>query len=165
MRKLRFVVVIMVVSLVSSMVHSSNQRRKVSVDEAEKLVLEALPLKTRHLPKFGLERYPEEKGYYFFSAMWAGEPNGSVIIGHYAVDPSTGDVWSATEECKEESTPALRKLQAKVRLRIGLSDSEYHKIKRKGPLCPKATSKQEGCPANNTVPCLSNDANRFALIP
>lgn len=61
--------------------------------------------------------------------------NCGSVIGNYAVDSSTGDVWSATE-CEEESTPELRKLQANVRLRIGLSDSEYHKIKRKGPVCP-----------------------------
>jgi hypothetical protein len=129
--------VIIVAILAPSIAHSANQPRVVSVDEAKNLVLEALPPKTRHLPKFGLDQYKDKyfPQFYFFSATWAGAPNGSSVIGNYAVDSSTGDVWSATE-CEEESTPELRKLQAKVRLRLGLSDSEYHKIKRKGPVCP-----------------------------
>jgi len=28
---------------------------------------------------------------------WAGTPNGSVVVGNYAVDPNTGDVFSATK--------------------------------------------------------------------
>jgi hypothetical protein len=58
-----------------------------------------------------------------------------VVIGNYAVDPSTGDVWSATSSCDELSTHALRRLQTKIRARIGLSDAEYKRIKSKGPLC------------------------------
>jgi hypothetical protein len=136
LRKKLCVSVIMVTTLVSSFVYSADRPRIVSLDEAKSLVLEALPLKTRQLPKFGLEVHLDQDSFYYVSAMWAGVPNGSVMIGNYAVDSRTGDVWSATTECEEESTPALRKLQAKVRLRIGLSDSEYHKINGKGPLCP-----------------------------
>jgi hypothetical protein len=127
----------MAVGLASSMVYSSTPRRLVSVDEAKDLVAAALPLTTRHLPKFGVDGQddPEFPQFYFLSAMWAGAPDGSAVIGHYYVDKSTGDVWSATAECEQESTPELRKLQGKIRLRIGLSGSEYHKIKRKGPFC------------------------------
>jgi hypothetical protein len=109
---------------------------RVSVEEAKKLVLAALPSSAKQLPKFGLEggRDPDSAGFYVFMAYWAGAPNGSVVIGHYAVDASTADVWNAVMACEELSTPALRKLQARVRSRIGLSDAEYRKRKRRCPL-------------------------------
>jgi hypothetical protein len=138
MKKTLCVSVIMFVTLVSSIVHSSTPRRPVSLDEAMDLVSAALPLETRRLPGFALDAgegatFPR---FYTVSVTWAGAPKGSMVIGFYYVDKSTGDVWNAGAECEELSTPALRELQAKVRLRIGLSDSEYHKIKKKGPLCP-----------------------------
>jgi hypothetical protein len=88
------------------------------------------------LPAFSLDQFQDKHfpEFYFFTAMWAGIPGGSAVIGHYAVDSSTGDVWSATV-CEEESTVDLRALQARIRRRIGLSDLEYQKVRRKGPLC------------------------------
>jgi hypothetical protein len=139
MKKTLCVSVIIFVTLVSNIVHSSTPPRAVSRDEAMDLVSAALPLETRRLPGFALDAgegsaFPH---FYTVSVTWAGPPyGGSVVIGFYFVDTSTGDVWNAVAECEELSTPALRKLQAKVRLRIGLSDSEYRKIKKKGPRCP-----------------------------
>lgn len=116
--------------------------RRVSVGEAKNLVLEALPRKARHLPSLSLEGGldPAYPGFYVISVMWAGAPDGSVVYGNYAVDASTGDVFDAVSECTEISTPSLRKLQAEIRSRIGLSDSEYHKIKSEGPLCQQNVS-------------------------
>jgi hypothetical protein len=127
--------VIAVLSLVTSGADAAGAPRVVSVREAEKLILEALPLQTRQLPSFSLERGTDDRGYYFFFAVWAGVPNGSTMIGGYAVDSATGDVFDAVSDCNELSTPALRKLQAQIRRRIGLSDAKYNKIKQKGPLC------------------------------
>jgi hypothetical protein len=58
----------------------------------------------------------------------------SVVAGHYAVDSLTGDVWNAVMACDELSTPALHKLQTKLRSRNGLSEAEYRKVKRTCPL-------------------------------
>jgi len=108
----------------------------ISVDEASKLVAAALPAKTRHLSHFGVDQYqdPSFPEFYFFMATWAGLPNGSAVIGNYAVDPATGDVWSAVQ-CVEETSATLRKRQAALRSLVGLDASEYKKIKKKGPLC------------------------------
>ena len=110
--------------------------RLVSGEDAKELVLAALPSKTKQLPKFELEggddpTYPQ---FYVFQAEWAGAPNGSMVIGHYAVDKTTADVWNAVMACEELSNPSVRKLQAKVRSRIGLSPAEYRKKKRRCPL-------------------------------
>jgi hypothetical protein len=124
-------------SLLTGLACSANRHRSVSVEEAKNLVFEALPKKARHLPSLSLEGGldPAYPGFYVISVMWAGAPNGSCVYGNYAVDSSTGDVFDAVSECAEISTPSLRKLQAKIRSLIGLSDSEYHKIRSKGPLC------------------------------
>ena len=68
---------------------------------------------------------------------WAGTPNGSVVVGNYAVDPNTGDVFSATRSCKEEQNRNLRALQTRIRASLHLSQSEYQRLKTKGPLCDK----------------------------
>jgi hypothetical protein len=110
--------------------------RDITPDEARQLVLAALPSRTKRLPKFGLEGGLDshDPRFYFFEAYWAGAPNGSMVIGNYAVDASTVDVWNAPAACDELSTPALRKLQKQVRSRIGLSPTEYRKKKRRCPL-------------------------------
>jgi len=111
-------------------------RTRVSVEEAKKLVLAALPSSAKQLPKFSLEggQVPDSAGFYVFMAYWAGAPKGSTVIGHYAVDASTADVWNNVMACEELSTPALRELQVRVRSRIGLFDAEYRKRKRRCPL-------------------------------
>lgn len=117
-------------------------RRKVSVQEARQLVWQALSSKAKHLPEVSLDGGSDSnyRGFYVFSVMWAGAPNGSAVYGSYAVDEFTGDVFDAVSECDEISTPALRTLQARIRSRIGLSDSAYRKIKGNGPLCMQSDS-------------------------
>ena len=144
MKKSLHAFVVIVAILAPSIVRSADRPRTVLLDEAKDLVIQGLPSTTRHLPKFGLLQYEDRNfpQFYFFTAYWSGAPNGSVIIGHYAVDKSTGDVWDAVMECDEISTPALRKLQAEIRRRIGLSDSGYQKIKRKGPMCAQRVAQR-----------------------
>jgi hypothetical protein len=110
--------------------------RDITPAAARQLVLAALPSRTKRLPKFGVEGGLDshDPRFYFFEAYWAGAPNGSMVIGNYAVDASTADVWNAPAACDELSTPALRKLQKQVRSRIGLSPTEYRKKKRRCPL-------------------------------
>jgi hypothetical protein len=60
-------------------------------------------------------------------------PDGSVVVDDLAVDPQTGDVWRRGA-CKLNS-PSLKKAQAAVRKRLGLSDKEYKKLQHDGPDC------------------------------
>ena len=114
-----------------------HELRTVTKDEAEALVRAALPAKLKRLPKFGMEISQDKDNPRFYSAnvYWAGEPQGSVVVGNYDVDTETGDVWNAVISCDEMSNQALRKLQRSIRKAIGLSDSEYKRIKSIGPLC------------------------------
>jgi hypothetical protein len=122
--------------LVPCIAYASTEHRDVSLAEADKLVWEAVPAKTRSLPGFSVEHANRPKDhYYILTTLWSAPPNASAVIENYAVDSNTGDVFGTAMECDEKSNPALRKFQAKIRRKIGLLDSEYKKIKRKGPLC------------------------------
>ena len=121
---------------VCALVVAQQPSRFVSAEDAKKLVLAALPSKTKQSSKFELEggddpAYPH---FYVYQALWAGTPNGSVVVGIYAVDKETADVWNAPAACVEMSTPALHRLKTKIRLGIGLSPAEYRKKKRRCPL-------------------------------
>ena len=132
----RVLAVAVVLSVQLSIGQSASISHTVTADEAKSLILAALPSKAKYLPKFGLDGGIDQRSprFYVFSADWD-NPGGSVVYGHYAVDTLTGDVWDAVMSCDELSTPALRRLQARVRSRIGLAGAKYKRIKSKGPLC------------------------------
>jgi hypothetical protein len=110
---------------------------RITADQARALVMASLAGEQRRLPKLGAEQYdaPESSQFLFFTAISEGTPNGSVVVGNYAVDPYTGDVWSAVIGCHEEKNKRLRALQARMRSTLHLSQSEYQRLKTKGPLC------------------------------
>lgn len=112
--------------------------RTVTVAQAKELVLAALTPQQRHLPKLAAESYdaPDSPStFLYFTVVWEGTPTGSVVVGNYAVDPRTGDVFSATIECTEQKNTHLRTLQARARAALHLSAAEYRRLKTKGPLC------------------------------
>ena len=111
--------------------------RKITADQARALVLASLNPEQRRLPSLGADPYkdPNTSKFLFFTVSWAGTPNGSVVVGNYAVDAHTGDVFSATVGCEEEKNKNLRALQTRIRASLHLSQSEYQRLKTKGPLC------------------------------
>jgi hypothetical protein len=117
---------------------AANQtEHKVTSDQARALVLASLTPKQRQIPSLGADTFndPNSSRFLFFTVTWAGTPNGSVVVGNYAVDPYTGDVFSATMACHEEKTKHLEVLQRQVRATLNLTEAEYQKLKTKGPLC------------------------------
>ena len=88
---------------------------KITIRQTEALVLAALNPQQRHLPKVGAEQYDAPPGsrFLFFTAYWEGRPTGgSMVLGTYAVDPYTGDVFSASSDCYEYENKRLRALQS-----------------------------------------------------
>jgi len=110
---------------------------KITSDQAKALVMASLTAQQRQLPKVEAEPYdaPDPSKFLFFTVTWEGTQNGSVVVGNYAVDPYTGDVFSSTRECYEEKNRRLEALQAQVRAKLHMSQSEYRRLKTKGPLC------------------------------
>jgi hypothetical protein len=112
------------------------EHRVISGEEAYTLVSKALETSgATKLPGFALEqpRKRNSQTFLFFEATWD-NPKGSVVIGHYAVDKKTGDVWNAIV-CEELTSARLKQLQRTIRKRIGLSEEEYRKLRRRGPMC------------------------------
>jgi hypothetical protein len=112
--------------------------RMLTSAQAETLVIASLSKQAKRLPGIQAEQF---KGYspqfLFFTVLWNPPANwtGSVVVGNYAVDPRTADVWSATASCLKETNHRLRILQKQFREQLGLSNWEYKRLKSSGPLC------------------------------
>lgn len=115
----------------------SAQFSKITTSQAKELVLASLTARQRRLPKLSVEQYNESEAskFWFFTVTWQGLPKGSVVVGNYAVDPYTADVFSAVASCDEERTKELQALQAQIRGGLHLSRADYQRLKTKGPLC------------------------------
>jgi len=120
----------------------------VSWEEAQQLVSKALEQgDATKLPGFALQQEPDDTyypGFYNFSALW-NNPGGNNVIGFYAVDRATGDVWSA-DECKQFNSAPLKKLQKAIRWRLEMDDKLYRKLKRPGPMCSRGEPRSKNSP-------------------
>ena len=131
--------------------HESTEAREVTYVEAHDLLTAFLKVRPLAVEKSGDLGYKE---FYFFMADMGSLPcrpcarqgQKGVYVGnfqYYAVDRRTGDVWSAVF-CERIARRALSRLQAALRKRIGLTNAEYERLKRPGPLCepgmPRARS-------------------------
>lgn len=128
----------MILGLATAMA-SGAAERKITVEQARSLVMASLTAQQRRLPKVEAEHFDDPDNpspkFWIFTVTWEGLPQGSVVVGIYAVDPYTGDVFIATSECDEVKNKRLEHLQAQVRTKLRLSQSEYQRLKTKGPLC------------------------------
>jgi len=116
---------------------SQADRPTLNPEQSRSLVLAALTQQQRKLPGIEAETFnnPHSSRFTFYTVVWAAGEDQSVVVGNYAVDPYTGDVWSATSACDELSNSRLRALQKTVRQGLKLSKSEYKLLRTKGPLC------------------------------
>jgi len=125
--------------LVSRVAAQSGDRPKITTSQGKELVLASLTAQQRRLPKLGADRLdaPYSSSFWFFTVTWEGLPKGSVVVGNYAVDPYTGDVFSAVASCYEMHTSTLQNLQRQTRATLHLSQPDYDRLKTQGPLCEK----------------------------
>lgn len=110
-------------------VYSELKRRNVSDEEAHDLVCVLagsceggdtvlLPANVR-----------VDAGFYHLD-VW----NSISQVGFFDVDARTGDVWNGVI-CERFDSPSLVRLQRKIRKRIGLTEEEYRRIPKTGPMC------------------------------
>jgi len=114
----------------------SDRTRKLSEDEARELAIMALTPDARKLPDLSLaiEKGFGAPGFYWFEAT-AATPNASPVLGHFAVNQSTGDVWDPVW-CKKLTSPDLTDLQRQMRKRIHLSDRDLRRLSKEAPCEP-----------------------------
>jgi hypothetical protein len=122
----------LLLALVASMGSAQPPRQRISLEEARKLAYEVVKV---HNPGAELNNSPRsfDPDFYFFAATWP-NPNGSPIIGYFAVNPWTGDVWNSAG-CEHFTSKALAKLQQGIRARLQVSRAEFVKLRAKKPMC------------------------------
>jgi hypothetical protein len=114
---------------------SRNGPRLLTEQDARQLVNAAAPKSMTDLPGFGLDMYrrPGCSDFFFFDVLWNNpDPQGSILSGHFAVDLRTGEVWDPLIP-KRITSRKLERLQRDLRKKIGLSDSEYKKLRDRYP--------------------------------
>jgi hypothetical protein len=105
----------------------------VSTEEATAIAREAMK---KYHPGVSIDLMPGQldPGFYDFEAMDA-NPTGSPLVGHFAVNEVTGDIWDLGGHCKHLTSPNLRKLQHEIRRRLNLRREEYLRGRARKPDC------------------------------
>jgi hypothetical protein len=123
---------LLVVSAFAGASGAQPRKPRIDVGEAGKLVYEIVKV---HNPGASVVNSPRafDPDFYFFAATWP-NPTGSPIIGYFAVNPSTGDVWNAAG-CERLTSRSVKKLQQSIRKRFHFKREEYTSLRSKRPLC------------------------------
>ena len=56
------------------------------------------------------------------------------MVGYFAVNPWTGDVWDV-DGCRRLDSDALRKRREAIRRKSGIPKAAYARLRDKKPLC------------------------------
>jgi hypothetical protein len=121
-----------------STVVGSDGKRNLTEAEVRELATMALPRFARMFPKLRLDSYggyPGRPGFYWFDATASVPNNASPVLGHFAVNQTTGDVWDPVA-CKKLTSPDLTNLQRRMRNRIHLSDQDLRRLSQAAPCEP-----------------------------
>lgn len=111
-------------------------KHQLTVSEAERLVRTIakhnFPYESR-VPGFEIDscRSKVDPRFEAFH-VWNNRVDMLGTIDYYEVNMLTGDVWEDIA-FEEEKAPYLRRLQMKLRQRIGLSTKDYLRLRRQGP--------------------------------
>ena len=112
--------------------------RDLTAAEARDLVMAALEPEARALPKLSIDvmdRKERRAGFYEFAVTWDSTSGGSVMVGFYAVDETSGDVWTLVA-CRKISSRDLQRLQRTLRKRTDLSQQDLKRLGRRAPCEP-----------------------------
>jgi hypothetical protein len=119
------------------LVGGAAEARELTQAEAKKLVTISLGEKVSSLPRFGLDPYEDKdaEGFYVFEATAQHPRGGSPVIGQFAVNKATGDVWRLGI-CERMSSVALIRERAVIRKRTGIRPDELNRLAAKAPCQP-----------------------------
>jgi hypothetical protein len=129
-------VAVLVVLLIGSTA-TYGRTRDLSVDEARRLVIQALYPTQRNLRGLdvGFTQSAKIPGFYRFDVIWDNPDPGSVVVGAFAVNQATGDVWELAL-CRRKRSRDLARLQQDLRKAIGLTADELRKLRDETPCEP-----------------------------
>lgn len=111
----------------------SEEQHRISIDEAREIGQLAIDSYHR-----GAALVPVEKqfvpSFYVFEAE-SPNPETAAVIGSFAVNAQTGDVWDMAGYCHHLTSRAIRDRQEELRRRFGYSKSEFAKLEKLKPMC------------------------------
>lgn len=109
----------------------------VSEEEAHTLAVSTLTANARHLPgmRFDREKAPHPEGFYWFEVTANVPDEASPLLGYFAVNKTTGDVWNYVQ-CRKLTSPAVRHFQEQLRQKGEISEAEFHRIAEQAPCQP-----------------------------
>ena len=127
-----FVQLITVIAGAGAMLLAGGERQRISVQEARRLVYEVVKL---HNPGAAVSRMQNsyDREFLYFEVLTT-NPVASPVVGHYAVNPWTGDVWNPAL-CERLTLPSLKRMQERIRKRFKFAEQEYARLRAKKPLC------------------------------
>jgi hypothetical protein len=120
---------------------SDTLSRTITRSEARRLVHEALVALNQDAPSVKIEqyRYDYAPEFYAFDATWP-NPDGDPLIGYFAVNPWTGDVWDINA-CKQITSPVLARQQEAIWKRSKLMREAESTLHAKSPACSSIDTK------------------------
>jgi len=139
-------------SLTSSAQPPESASKLLTQEDCRQLVLEALKIQGIKTQDPTLELIddpydPDFPDFYNVEAHDVDVHGHYASLGAFAVDRRTGDLWYAVV-CWELKSPQLKRLQEAIRKRIGITEKEYRKLRRRGPMClPGETPLKDRSPA------------------
>jgi hypothetical protein len=140
MKKIRLIVLTLLTSvllLTSTGVQGQKTAPVVSEDLAHKLAVSTLTPNARRLPsmRFDREKAPHPEGFYWFEVTANVRDGASPLLGYFAVNKTTGDVWNPVQ-CRKLASTAIRHLQEQLRQKGAISAAEFHRIADEAPCQP-----------------------------
>jgi len=105
---------------------------KMTIEDATNLVYEVVRV---HNPQAEIVRRTDkyDPDFFYFEVV---VPNrvASPIVGHFAINPWTADVWNPAS-CEQVNSPSLGKMQRSLRAKLHLSEGDYKRLKSRKPIC------------------------------
>lgn len=104
----------------------------VSEEQAHSLAKSTLTASARRLPdmRFDREKAPHPEGFHWFEVT-ANVPDGaSPLLGYFAVNKVTGDVWNPVQ-CKRLTSAVIRRFQDQLRKK--LKSADFRRISGQAP--------------------------------
>ncbi len=109
----------------------------VNEELAHKLAISTLTASARRLPgmRFDREKSPHPEAFYWFEVT-ANVPDGvSALLGYFAVNMRTGDVWNPVQ-CRKLTSTVIRHFQEQLRQKGAISTAELHQMADEAPCQP-----------------------------
>jgi hypothetical protein len=109
----------------------------VSEETAHALAVSTLTASAQRLSgrRFDREKARHPEGFYWFEVTANVPDDESPLLGYFAVNKTTGDVWDSAQ-CRKLTSPAIRHFQEQLLQSGTISEAELHRREKLVPCKP-----------------------------